>query len=786
MIRASSLLALLAALAGCGGPPAQPDAGSITDPPALDAGQPIIDPPPPLGARGCAWETEPPVPSDVRDGDWDRRFTLPGLGGKTPAAGALAALDDGSIVVAGEFTTVGNELPVRNIALWHPTRGWSALGEGIANGVTAVASDGTTIYAVGRERIEDWPPPPVQARLYRWTGTSWEEIGAFDTEPSTLTVGPDGAVYAGGWFSDVNGVAVHNVAVWRPESGWAPLDGDVGPDGPVEAILVDEHGVCLGGIFTAVGELEAASVACLEEGGWRAYSLPQGFGQVKALARDPSDGALVAGGEFPIESFDSPAGGSIARWSGDRWELIAGGVHGSIGPGKVEAVAFIDGVLHIAGSFFYGGVSPYVPLESVAALRDGEWDDLAGGVQKRLGVSLGSVNVLAATVDAQGRFVVGGLFSQAGTQSVIGVAAWDGTYWRALGAADRRPPGGVNGNVEDIAALNRCALYVGGYFEYAGEVRANNVARFDVETGWHALGAGLSMPVIRLAVTDRVPATGPDSGEGAWMPIGGPHGALWAVQMNYDAYQGVLALWDGYEWHDMATFDGPVYAIAVAENGAVVVGGEFTRVNDQPALNIARWDGFGWRPLENGVEGAVHELHYLDDGRLLVGGQFLAAGGVPASGAAIWDGARWSPLGEGFEGEFGLPPKVDAFAVLDGQIVAAGDFVGSDGRPLANIARFDGTDWHPIGDGLPGLFVQDVRVIGSMLIAAGAFELDGEEHTIAVWTGSAWEPWVSDTDDLVMAIEPRPEGIYFAGPFVNVNDQPSVGLALFRYREVSE
>src|SRR5690606_24388525 len=147
--------------------------------------------------------------------------------------------------------------------------------------------------------------------------------------------------------SDVDGVAVTNVAVWRAGSGWAPLD-SVGPDGGVSAILADEHGVCLGGGFGMVGDLEAVGVACLEEGGWRAYSLPQ-FGQVAVLARGPSDGALVAGGHFPIEPPESPAGGSIAKWAGDRWELIAGGVHGSIGPGYVEGLAFIDGVLHIAG-----------------------------------------------------------------------------------------------------------------------------------------------------------------------------------------------------------------------------------------------------------------------------------------------------------------------------------------------------------------------------------------------------------------------------------------------------
>lgn len=782
MIRATSLLAmLLAMLAGCGGTPAEPDAGTITDPPLLDSGRPVIDPPPPLGARGCAWETEPPVPDDIRAGSWDERFTLPGLGGQTPAATALAGLDDGSIVVAGEFTTVGNELPAQNIALWHPERGWSALGDGIENGVTSVATDGTTIYAVSRGP-GDWPPPPVQGRVHRWTGTSWEELGGFDGQPQVIEVAPDGALYAGGYFADVNGVAVNNVAVWREASGWSALD-DVGPDSEVSAIALDGDRVCIAGSFGMVGDLSTTGVACFADGTWEARSLPD-YGQVAALAIDPSDGSLVAGGHFAIEPPESPAGGSIARWVGDRWELIGGGVHGSIGPGYVEGVEIIDGVVHIGGAFYAGGTSPRVMLSSVAAFRDGQWDDLDGGVHKRLGVSIGDANVLGSTTDSNGRFIVGGLFSQAGTQSVIGVAAWDGTYWRGLGTSEARPAGGINGNVEDAASFGTCALYVAGYFEYAGDVRANNVARFDDETGFHALGDGLPFPVWQIAVTDRVPAVGPDAVEGATMPIGGPHGALWAAQLT-DLYEAELALWDGSTWRDMGHFDAPIYAIAVAEDGSIVVGGDFTRVGDQPAMHVARWDGYGWRPLESGVDGSVRALSYLEDGRLLVGGSFTSAGGMPAGGAAVWDDG-WAALGEGLEGAWGGPPNVEAFAIVDGDIVAVGDFVGSDGRALDNVARFDGTDWLPIGAGLPGLFVNDVRVVGDTMIVAGHFEIDGEEHTIATFTDGAWLAFPSDTDDLIMAIEARPEGLYFAGPFVNANDRPSVGLALFRYAEVSE
>src|SRR5690606_8916819 len=169
----------------------------------------------------------------------------------------------------------------------------------------------------------------------------------------------------------------------------------------------------------------------------------------------------------------------------------------------------------------------------------------------------------------------------------------------------------------------------------------------------------------------------------------------------------------------------------------------------------------------------------------LVGGSFRSAGGVPSGGAAIWDGAGWAPLGEGLEGAYGAP-AVEAFTVIDDVIYAAGDFVGSDGRPLENVARFDGTDWAPVGDGLPGLFVQDMRAIGDALVAVGHFEIDGAETTFAGFVDGAWRAFPSATDDLVMAIEPRPEGLYLGGPFINAAEVPSVGIALYRYAEVEE
>jgi hypothetical protein len=242
-------------------------------------------------------------------------------------------------------------------------------------------------------------------------------------------------------------------------------------------------------------------------------------------------------------------------------------------------------------------------------------------------------------------------------------------------------------------------------------------------------------------------------------------------------------LWDGAEWSEVGTFDGRIRAIAVDEGGRVVVGGDFTRVGaDQPASHVALWDGRGWRPLGSGVDGEVRALAFDEDGSLLVGGRFGSAGGLPAGSVARWDGAGWAPLGEGLAGSYG-PASVSAIVVRDGEVLVGGDFVSSDGRPMENVARFDGTSWQPVGEGLPGLFVQDLELVGDVLVAAGHFDIGEDEHTVAAFRTDAWEPFEGDTDDLVESIASRPEGLYFAGPFVNAADHPSVGIALFRYAE---
>ncbi|MCC7066629.1 MAG: hypothetical protein IT456_27795, partial [Planctomycetes bacterium] len=88
--------------------------------------------------------------------------------------------------------------------------------------------------------------------------------------------------------------------------------------------------------------------------------------------------------------------------------------------------------------------------------------------------------------------VFGGLFGGAGTTLANCIAVHDPATdtWSELGA-------GIDGEVRAIASLPNGDLVVGGSFTSAGNVLADNIARWD-GTSWSAMGTGTNRPVDAL------------------------------------------------------------------------------------------------------------------------------------------------------------------------------------------------------------------------------------------------------------------------------------------------
>ncbi len=365
------------------------------------------------------------------------------------------------------------------------------------------------------------------------------------------------------------------------EPTWDGFIGRPGIDGIVHAIVptvVDGRPVLFaGGAFTSAGGRRVGNIAQWDGLDWELLDdgPEPGFdGPVHALAvhDDGSGPALYAAGAFSRAGL--VAANSIARFDGQRWSILTGGVDGT-----VHALAtFDDGsgpVLVVGGSFATAGGAT---VNSIAAWTGADWSPLGAGVD-------GPVHAMAVFDDGGGpALYVGGEFNFASGAPAAGFARWDGRRWSGSS-------GGVAGAAPVVNAMlvhddgSGPALFVGGRFTWAGGAPAAGIARWD-GLEWSAVGGGIDGTARALAVSDV------GDGLGAMMHAAGQFGIAGGVDASN------VARWDGLGWSAVGEAglvdgaNGPVHAIASFEGWrgtTLVAGGDFTLAGPTSSRSVARW-----------------------------------------------------------------------------------------------------------------------------------------------------------------------------------------------------
>jgi hypothetical protein len=138
-------------------------------------------------------------------------------------------------------------------------------------------------------------------RVARWTGSAWEPLGSGVSGGVggsggvyALAASPDGSIYAGGSFTTAGGVSANNGARWTGAS-WEPLG--AGVNGTVYALAGDRLGdLVLGGSFTAAGTVSSPNVTL--------YDVP-------AVVSSEGDTALNGGLALSVAPNPASSGGTI-------------------------------------------------------------------------------------------------------------------------------------------------------------------------------------------------------------------------------------------------------------------------------------------------------------------------------------------------------------------------------------------------------------------------------------------------------------------------------------------
>ena len=298
---------------------------------------------------------------------------------------------------------------------------------------------------------------------------------------------------------------------------------------------------------------------------------------------------------------------------------------------------------------------------------------------------------------------------------------------------------GTNGIVETIAESPSEIKYVAGTFSNAGDVNANNIAILNTTKEWEAFTSGSDGTIYSIATA--------------------PDGAIYAAG-DFTTIGGVsannIAIWNGSEWSSLGTgTNGPILKIELSETGALYAGGVFTIAGGLIVNNISKWENNSWSALidnstgESGTNNEVRSIAFDENNQLYIGGNFDTAGGVSAARIARWNGTNWFPLGSGTSGFVQAIQSSGDYLYVGGNFAIAGD------KTVNRIARFhkNNESWEVLGNGLSGN-VNAITSDDSYIYVGGSFDtasddgnIDKVVNNLARWSeNSGWEALGPNTE----------------------------------------
>ncbi len=293
----------------------------------------------------------------------------------------------------------------------------------------------------------------------------------------------------------------------------------------------------------------------------------------------------------------------------------------------------------------------------------------------------GLVQTLYAA-DSNTELYAGGNFTSAGNVAANDIAKWDGSSWTTLGT-------GMVGDGVDAISKYQGLIYAGGRFTEAGGVSVNYIANWD-NSSWNKL-TGIT------GFDNAVKALQEYNGD---LYMAGVYANYYDDPIVTTNPANKIVKWNGSNLTTVPgfgdyTYDGIYGSNAiralVVYNGELIAAGNFNVANGDPGNNIARWNGTSWQPLGTGLDYVAFSL-VVHNGDLYVGGMFTLAGGIPVNGIAKWNGSMWSAVGTK------NLTATNTLKVYKNELYATGEFTNS-GNP-DYIAKFDGTDWIPVSDGI--------------------------------------------------------------------------------------
>jgi uncharacterized delta-60 repeat protein len=588
--------------------------------------------------------------------------------------------------------------------------------------------------------------------------TSFNAGSGVDGTIYAIAVQPDGKIVVGGFFYTVEGLPRNHIARLHADgSGDSSFDPGTGANSSVSSVVLEANGkMLIGGNFTSFNGVSRTGIARLNVDG----SLDIGFNPGASLYGISSmvlqsDGKVLIGGSFQTLN-------GISRLNAD------GTFDSSFDPGTgangwVSSVARQpDGKVLIGGSFTaINGIS----RTNIARLNaDGSLDTLFNP-----GTGANDI-VVSVVVQSDGKVLMGGWFT-----NVNGISRNRIARLNADGSLDTGfdPGTGANNRVTSIAMQADGKVLIGGRFTAVNGTNRWRIARLtasgSLDTTFNS-GGGPSSDVecIVLQADGKV-------------LIGGSFTSFNIVTRNRLARLHADGSLDTTLDPGTGGINGIVHTVAPQADGKLLVGGNFTRVNDTLRQYIARLNSDSGldTSFSAGADLAVLSIALQPDGKALMGGFFTSVNGINRNRIARLNAT--GSLDTSFNPGTGANGTVRVALQPDGKVLIGGSFTAINGISRTNIARLhaDGsldTSFNPgtgVNNAVRSIAVQpdgNVLIAGSFTTVNGIsrnriarLQADGSLDT-------TFNPG-EGADDWVNSVVLQGDGkVLIGGAFTTVND----------------
>jgi hypothetical protein len=230
-------------------------------------------------------------------------------------------------------------------------------------------------------------------------------------------------------------------------------------------------------------------------------------------------------------------------------------------------------------------------------------------------------------------------------------------------------------------------------------------------------------------------------------------------------------------------------------NNKIYATGSFTKIGNIPTNSFGEWDGQYWQVNGQGLKYGNNEgygaMFSLIDNELYIGGGFDTAFGVAANSLIKFDGQTWSTV-------YNLPKYnvsgnfIGRVTKFQNKIYVSGQFYSGFPVPDINaLVVFDGTNWVSVGTGFPNPndALSDMVVYKNELIVGGHFTKNTSSlnpgNNIAAWDGTNWHSLgdasqgfgVNGVNASVVRMIVHGDYLYVCGHFSEAGNQTATNIA---------